>query len=109
MDVLKEAGFDFRELTQLADTDPAAFARRRAELIQTLIGKSSRPVDLANLQLEIDATRYCRGPGISSGLEMIRRMLENTQVLNGCAERLRDLMDNEDTPAGRGDWERDLR
>lgn len=98
MDILKEAGFDFDELARLADADPAGFARRRAELIQSLIGKSSRPVDLANLQLELDATRYCRAPGAASGLEMIRRMLENVQYLNGCATRLRDLIEDEREP-----------
>lgn len=101
MDVLKESGFDFAEMARLADTDPAAFARRRAELIQNLIGKSSRPVDLANLQLELDATRYCHSPGVSSGLEMIRRMVDNTQLLNGCAVRLHHLIEEENLqPAG---------
>jgi hypothetical protein len=94
MDALKEAGFDFVELAKLADNDPAGFAQRRAELIRCLIEKSSHPVDLANLQFELDASRFRNVPGVPAGLEMVGRMLENANRLSAYAAEMCALMDD---------------
>lgn len=52
---LNDIGFDFEEMARLANEDPDGFARRREELIQRLIARSSQSAYLADLQMDIDA------------------------------------------------------
>ena len=49
----------------LANEDPDGFARRREELIQRLINRSSRSEYLADLQMEIEQTAIARHLGLS--------------------------------------------
>jgi len=85
-------GFDFEEMAWLAKNDPEAFARRRQELIQRLIGQSEQAASLANLQLDLDAARYCSPPGVRSGGQMVSLMLQTTARLTGHVTHLNDLL-----------------
>ncbi|MDO8933072.1 MAG: DUF3135 domain-containing protein [Rhodocyclaceae bacterium] len=93
MDVLKKIGFDFEEMTRLAKTDPDEFVRRREELIQQFIARTSRPTDLANMQMDLDATRYCASPGMQAGGKITEMLLKSTACMTKHVARLSDLLE----------------
>ncbi len=92
---LSDIGFDFEEMARLAKDDPDGFTRRREELIQRLIAKSSRSEYLADLQMDLDADRYCSPPGLQSGEKMVSMMLESTVSMTKHMARLNDLIENQ--------------
>lgn len=51
---LNDIGFDFEEMARLANENPVGFARRREELIQRVIAKSSQSEQLADLRVDMD-------------------------------------------------------
>lgn len=90
---LRDIGFDFEEMARLANENPDRFARRREELIQHLIARSSQSAYLADLQMDIDANRYCSPPGLQSGEKMVSRMLESTVSMTKHMALLNDLIE----------------
>lgn len=91
---LNDIGFNFEEMARLANEDPDRFARRREELIQRLISRSSRSEYLADLQMDIDADRYCSPPGLQSGEKMVSMMLESTVSMTKHMALLNDLIES---------------
>ena len=90
---LRDIGFDFEEMARLANENPDQFARRREELIQRLINKSSRSAYLADLQMEIDADRYCSPPGLQPGEKVVSMMLESTVSMTKHVALLNNLIE----------------
>ncbi len=91
---LNDIGFDFEEMARLANEDPDGFARRREELIQRLTAKSSQSEQLADLQMDLDADRYCSSPGLQSGEKMVSMMLKSTVWMTKHLAMLNDLIEN---------------
>lgn len=91
---LRDIGFDFEEMARLAKDDPDGFAQRREELIQRLIAKSLQSEQLADLQMDLDADRYCSPPGLQSGEKMVSMMLNSTAWMTKHLEMLNDLIEN---------------
>lgn len=90
---LRDIGFDFEEMTRLASEDPDGFALRREELLRRLIAKSSRSQHLADMQMDLDAARYCFSPGIQSSEKMVNMMLGATVCMTKRLARLNDLIE----------------
>ncbi len=92
--------FDFSGLSQLADEDPQAFERRRAELIEELI--QSAPVAkqhrLRCLQWRIDQERrLCKTP-MAACIKLSRMMWESVLGENGLLENLNHLKNGDFEP-----------
>ena len=64
MAISNELGFYFDEMAQLANENPREFACRREALILQLLAKSRQLEDLARLEMDLDAERYCSAQGI---------------------------------------------
>ncbi|MEW5972710.1 MAG: DUF3135 domain-containing protein [Pseudomonadota bacterium] len=83
-------GFDFDDWARLARSDPEAFERRRAQVIERLIRSSSPRVQqrLRGLQFQVDAQRRLSGNPLGACIRISRMMLrmfydEFVPVLNG--------------------------
>ena len=90
---LRQLGFDFIEMTQLAKLDPDEFARRREELICRMIEKSGPSRHLEELQMDIDAVRYSSCPGYDVSERMVKIALASTASMTAHLARLNDLLE----------------
>lgn len=90
---LMDTDFDVDEMLRLAGADPQGFVQRRQGLIGRLLRKSGQPQQFAQCQLELDAVRYCAGPGMPAAASFAELIVTNNANMQAQLATLHQLLD----------------
>lgn len=89
--------FDFDEMARLAKEDPPGFAREREALIKDAIAGSISPALMADMQMDMEATRHHASPGLPSCMNLLNLVAGNALLLNSCVSSLKSLIAKDTT------------
>jgi len=85
--------FDFERMATLAKDDPIAFLRHREDIIRRAIDASQHSRSLEELQMFLDADRYCRpSGGIASSEALLGMMIDSIDGMEEAIKQLSDLV-----------------
>lgn len=85
--------FDFDEMARLAKENPEAFEKKRKEMVQEVIDKSSPAIRrrMQGIQWQVDQVRSTSGSPMASCLKISKMMWDSTIGEDGLVENLEKL------------------